>query len=605
MATNILIDKLRVDGFRGLKDFEISLEPITILTGVNNCGKTSILKSLQLALGSRAFLSYEDLNISGGITATKIIVDIRIVPLNSDGSIAAQFSEDWEEIFGTSIKPDPSISYVPIRTEITYNTLKSTFESKQMILNEWENNDSDWKNITSRRASFDSMTIPFYYLEAQRDVVDDLKLKTSYIGKMLADIAQSYREEDITALEELISGLNEQAISSSNILSIVQDTLSGINTTVDTPGSTVSVSPFAKRIRDLSKSFSVHYGAGDDSFTMDYHGMGTRSWSSLLTFKAFILHNSRIASEETQMFFPIIAIEEPESHLHPNAQKQLYQQMCDMPGQKIISTHSPYIAASGELSEIRSISNNKCGQLSGLEDTEGNRKLKQKVIHTRGEVFFSKALVLFEGETEEQALPILAEKYFGRPAFELGIDFIGVGGAGQYGPFIRFANDFNIPWYIFSDGEAKPLSDVSKAVKKIKGDEFTQITDEDNVFIIANSGNFESMLINDGFVNEIEQAIMNIRGTDYITKYISRTNGSSKGRTKTSSTCDKCGQNIYIDEIRNYAGKTGYLDALLDIISNCKTDFGPAIASQIIASGKEIPQSILSLYEKIKQDSNG
>ena len=37
------------------------------------------------------------------------------------------------------------------------------------------------------------------------------------------------------------------------------------------------------------------------------------------------------------------------------------------------------------------------------------RKIKQKVVNTKGEILFSKCIVFFEGETEEQALPILAQ----------------------------------------------------------------------------------------------------------------------------------------------------------------------------------------------------
>ena len=61
-------------------------------------------------------------------------------------------------------------------------------------------------------------------------------------------------------------------------------------------------------------------------------------------------------------------------------------------------------------------------------------------------MFFSKYLVLFEGETEEQALPIFFESYFNKTSVEVGVDFIAVGSYTAYLPFIRFAEDLKIPW---------------------------------------------------------------------------------------------------------------------------------------------------------------
>ena len=60
----ILIKTVRIAGFRGLKNFEINLEPTTVLTGMNNTGKTSFLKALQIALGNRQFISQDDFYIS-------------------------------------------------------------------------------------------------------------------------------------------------------------------------------------------------------------------------------------------------------------------------------------------------------------------------------------------------------------------------------------------------------------------------------------------------------------------------------------------------------------------------------------------------------------
>ena len=48
---SILINKIRIFGFRGISNLEISLPKVAVLIGQNNAGKTSIIKALQLALG--------------------------------------------------------------------------------------------------------------------------------------------------------------------------------------------------------------------------------------------------------------------------------------------------------------------------------------------------------------------------------------------------------------------------------------------------------------------------------------------------------------------------------------------------------------------------
>lgn len=115
----ILIDIIRIKGFRGLENLELSLQDTTILTGANNVGKTSVLKALQLALGNRSFLSVDDLNIKSGVRAESIIVDIRIIPIDENNVRTQNFDDDWETYFtDKAIKYDnQSLAYIPIRTK--------------------------------------------------------------------------------------------------------------------------------------------------------------------------------------------------------------------------------------------------------------------------------------------------------------------------------------------------------------------------------------------------------------------------------------------------------------------------------------------------------
>jgi putative ATP-dependent endonuclease of OLD family len=214
-----------------------------------------------------------------------------------------------------------------------------------------------------------------------------------------------------------------------------------------------------RKLRDLNRSIDIHFQSeGSESFPLSSHGMGTRSWSTLLIFNAFISHQV----DKNNPYHPLLALEEPESHLHPHAQRHVFDQMKNIPGQKIVSTHSPYIASQANLAALRRFSRKGAEtQVSQFDmnslDNESQRKIHRQVLNTRGELLFARALVLFEGETEEQALPILANAYWGKHPYELGISFIGVGGR-DYLPFIRVAEGLGLKWFIFSDGEEDTLN---------------------------------------------------------------------------------------------------------------------------------------------------
>jgi len=577
---NILIKSIRINGFRGLKNIELEFEPTTVLTGMNNSGKTSLLKALQLALGNRQFLSPDDFYIQGNEISEKIIIDLLIIPIDQDGKKVMEFSEDWETLLTTNrIRTDESgNSFVPLRTAITFEPIKNSYKTQQYILQSWphflaEDKTNWFKSENGKEMTFRFDEIPFFYMDAQRDILEDIKLKSSYLGKMLSKI--DYSKEVVKEIEEQIKALNEKTVRNSDILSIIKATLKELDTAMDSHSEGIDITPFTKKLRDLSKGLSIYYTDQKDSFSMEYHGMGTRSWSSLLTLKSFILLLHSNAAKDDSPFFPVLAIEEPEAHLHPNAQKKLYGQIDSISGQKIISTHSPYIAASADLKQIRSFYKDDavhCGKIETEQLTsEDIRKINRQVINTRGEIFFSKLLVFCEGETEEQALPILTEKFFRKSSVEMSIDFVGVGSYGNYLPFLRFAEALKIPWLIFSDAEKNIKANVKKQFLNCRS-----MKNEDECIIFLDENNdFEKQLIADGFCDEIRKAIVSFD------IYCNEQHRAAKEPQR---------QN----EVNQFSEERLYKE-----ITGSKAKYGLAIAEQIIQSDKALPQKMVKLFNKI------
>ena len=518
-----------------------------------------------MALGNRQFISQDDFFIRGSSISEKITIDLLIIPINDDGKQCEDFSEAWEELLTTDRVriDDMGNSFVPLRTIITFDAIKNSYKTRQFILQNWPEfkqeglHWSDTDNGSRKGFHFDE--IPFFYMDAQRDILEDIKLRSSYLGKMLSKV--KYSQEAVREIETQIRSLNEKAVSSSDILSNIRTTLKELDTAMDTTSEGIEITPFTKKIRDLNKGLSIYYTDSQDSFSMEYHGMGTRSWSSLLTLKSFISLLTINARKEQSVFFPVLAIEEPEAHLHPNAQKKLYGQMDAIAGQKIISTHSPYIAAAGKLGQIRNFYKDEtvtCGRIETDSLTnEDIRKINRQVIHTRGEIFFSKVIVFFEGETEEQALPIFAQKYFNKTPVEMGLDFIGVGGFGSYLPFLRFAEALNIPWFIFSDGEEKVKKSIRKTLKKLYDTSEVNLESISNVFILGSECDFEGYLIACGYIEEIKLALTNLHFENYLEEQIKTKDGTKEKRIKTDETCDTCKQSIYADVLRDYNGDDG------------------------------------------------
>lgn len=503
---NILVDSVRISGFRGLANLEMTLPRVAVLIGTNNSGKTSVIKALQLALGdySRS-LTEEDFHIDSSDSISEfILIDVRIVPIGENGARKDKFDAEWVEEFEDLIQSEVSGNqFLAIRTQSVRDKVKGGFNTSRLWMAAWPDFEG-WQSVkvpSKQKVNkrFDSM--PFISIDAQRDIHQELREKSSFVGKVLSSI--EYDDGDIASLEKMISEINEAAVAKSEPLVSLKKQLESLNDSFEGSGH-ADITPFPKKIRDLSKRFTVHYGEKEsNSFSMEYHGMGTRSWASMLTVKAFTELAAKKHEDEFEPFFPIIAAEEPEAHLHPNAQRTLYQQLAESNGQVIVSSHSPYLAALADLRDIRSLikmADNVVVRalIDGL-DVKERQILQREVMRFRGEVLFSKAIILFEGVTEEQIVPAMFEHYFGFSPFTRGINCISVAGQ-NYAPFIKLACSLGIPVCVVSDNDGATKTNTQAQIKNIKRD--TGLTLGNDIF--------DMFYLNDG--NDIETELMNNLG---------------------------------------------------------------------------------------------
>jgi putative ATP-dependent endonuclease of the OLD family len=603
--SEIAITDVRVSNFRSLANIEVVLNDLTVLIGANNAGKTSFLDAMFAAIGSgRKTLGQDDVRLATGEALApkdrKIIIDLRIRPVDVDGKILEKFPPGsfWTALWGAGIALDSVEFYefAPIRTCLFWSESKAEYVVQRNFLKEWREF-TDWVNTpiqTTPVRAAQVEPIALHFIDAKRDLDDDLRKQGSFWRRLTDDLGLSVA--DVAELETALSGINQTIVDKSEILQHLKTNLIDLQKVVSADSAGIDIAPVARKLRDLSKGVDISFStSGAQSFPLARHGMGTRSLASLLVFRAFASWRHANATAGGDKVHSILALEEPESHLHPQAQRSLFGHIKAIAGQRIVSTHSPYFAGQAQLEDLR-LFIKKGGDttsskldVSQLTKPDDRRKVQESVIDSRGDILFARALVLFEGQTEEQALPIWAHAYWGASIHELGFSFARANGT-DYFPFIWLAKSLDIPWYLIADGEAQPLKNLEDALKKAN---LPDTSKSPNVVVLPGGKNFETQLIAEGYMTEIEAAL-NVTSGDaaFLDSFIAKNHGLSYGKNKDGT--DK--------GVRDYKSAGGRERAAADAMKGQKTRLAKPLAQQIVSladQNRRFPSTIAALFKAI------
>lgn len=597
--SGIRIVEVRVRNFRSLKQVDVNLAPITILIGENNSGKTSFLEALHAAIGlGRRNILVEDIYLAPEEYKVPkeraVTIDILIRPVDDQGGIIDAFPADsfWLGLWGNGISQDDQDNdFVAIRTQTKWDEVRREYVTERKFLKDWQLEPSKWEESQVKDIAVFRHIEPLalYLIDAKRDIQEEMYNKNSFWNRLVSDLGLT--DDKVKRFEDRLGELNQEITNSSQVLKHVQTHLNELYQTISCEQDSVFINPIPRHLRNLSKGADINFATrGAQTFPLARHGMGTRSLAVLLTFRAYMTWRKRDIQDGT--VHPMLGLEEPEAHLHPQAQRALFEQIEQIPGQRIVSTHSPYIASQAHISTFRHFRKSKADTIVTQLDTsllidEDLRKIDRMVMNTRGDLLYARAVILFEGETEEQALPEFAQKYWELQPNALGISLIGVGGYGNYLPFLTLVSKFGIPWYIFSDAEELAIQRVKSALQKIGISDYSQ---HSNILFLSNGNNFESYLVREGYDDVIKTMLDNYhQTTDYLNVY--KTDKHDKPGKKGIT--------------RDYQSADCDTRAMIDILTEGKTQYGLPIAQEITKlpdENRRFPSKIRQLFEQISDD---
>ncbi len=445
------LSRLKIHNFRCLEEFEIELQPgLNVILGRNNTGKTAILDAIRVSLGRAAcrndplFVREEDYyRKTDGGRASNIAIEVEFSDLDKNQR------SGFFEIADLDLE-DLSKSKAYIRTEVQWplGNRKPSMPSRSGGPVHPEETQVPQELLSK---------LPVTYLQALRNA--EAALAPGYkskIASLLSEIATRSAEDPKDRVQQIVKQANDSLIGLEfvgNAIKAIQDIAKEV---AGTDYESMRVAPAPAEFDRILQSMRMFMDR-DGLEALGSNGLG---YNNLLYISVVLAH----VTAEPESDVPILLVEEPEAHLHPQLTELLGKCLANTRNaQVIVTTHSPTLAASVKPSQIHVLHR---GEESAIEaasvctlglDVAEERSLQRMMDVTRSALYFSKGMILVEGISEALLLPEFAYSLEVDLA-EQHISVLPISGV-AFGVFNKlFQNDgLGIPVAVITDSDPKVL----------------------------------------------------------------------------------------------------------------------------------------------------
>lgn len=453
----MLLTKITIKNFRGIEELTVTLDQCTVLIGENNTGKTSVLEAVHTCLSrnlSRKVVPFGEYDFH--LTGTNPEPS-SAPPIEMNFTFVESTEDEWPDAIIQGLEKavqirDDNKQEVRFRVVAAYDSAIKDFtlEWSFLDLNNVELPTAKNPRIVSELQQLN----PAFFLAAVRDAGQHFQSRSPFWGPF----TKNSQIDDATRieLEEQIEAINQSVLNSHTPFNEVMTQVAKTGGLVPLAAADlVSVEAIPARIFDMLSKAQVKLAAKSGAkLPIMQHGAGTQSLSVMFLFEAFL--NARLAEAYDQDSEPLLALEEPESHLHPSAVRSLWSTLKMIRGQKIIATHSGELLAAVPLNSIRRLAR-KAGKVEVFQVREGTltaddeRKIAYHVRAKRGNLLFAKSWLLVEGESEFWFLPEAARLL----DFDFEMEGVCCVEFAQCGlaSLIKLAADLGIEWNVLADGD--------------------------------------------------------------------------------------------------------------------------------------------------------